>query len=201
VAAIGNWRFGKEVLKYFLTIQPKFEVTEPIFSALAANWHRHVDMMELFWATPDIQFTKGAVAAIAEDFKSSSLWQFNQLLERFDVPESFVIVAVGNRIVLEKLLAVQPIIQVTESIVSAIAVNLHEYDSVMGQLLTSSRIRFTEGAVAIIAEQFHSDTMRLLLSQHNIQVTPLIVTAAKKNRFYADREGGAMLELLEPRST
>jgi hypothetical protein len=157
--------------------------------------------MELLWATPDIQFTKGAVAAIAEDFKSSSWWQFNQLLERFDVPESFVIVAVGNRIVLEKLLAVQPIIQVTESIVSAIAVNLHEYDSVMGQLLTSSKIRVTEGAVAIIAEQFHSDTMRLLLSQHNIQVTPLIVTAAKKNWFYADREGGAMLELLGPRST
>jgi len=195
VAAIGNQQFDKEALEYFLTIQPKFEVTEPIFSALAASWDG-VDMMKLLWATPDIQFTKGAVTAIAEDFKSFPWWQFN-----LDVPESFVIAAVGNRMMLEKLLTMLPKIHVTESIVSAIAVNLHEYDSVMGQLLTSSRIRFTEGAVAIIAEQFHSDTMRLLLSQHNIQITPLIVTAAKRNRFYTDPEGGAMLELLEPRST
>jgi hypothetical protein len=200
VAAIGNQRFDKEVLEYFLTIQPKFEVTEPIFSALTANWGT-VDMMELLWATPDIQFTKGAVAAIAENFKSSSWWQFNQLLKRFDAPESFVIAAVGNRTVLEWLLNLQPKIQVTESIASEIAVNLHECDSVMGWLLASSNTNFTEGAVAVIAEQFHSDTMGQLLSQHNIQITPLIVTAAKRNRFYTDREGGAMLELLEPRST
>jgi hypothetical protein len=195
VAAIGNWRFRKEVLEYFLTIQPKFQVTEPIFSALIAKSYGY-QVMELLWTTPDIQFTKGAAAAIL-----SSKHYLEDFVGRFVTPESIVMAAVGNRMVLEKLLTMRLEIHVTESIVSAIAVNLHECDSVMGQLLTSSKIRFTEGAVAIIAEQFHSDTMRLLLSQHKIQITPLIVTAAKKNRFYADREGGAMLELLEPMST
>lgn len=136
---------------------------------------------------PGIRITQEAVAVIARQFSKRIMEILMARDPNFKITEAIVAGAAGNFAygteIIRMLFAREPSIEITASIaMAANAQHLRGTGVIEAMLLGGHMVGITEGALIVVAGEFHHQIMRMLLARNpKLEITEAVMAAAAGN--------------------
>jgi hypothetical protein len=154
---------------------------------MAENWVTGYSLIERSIRRGDVQFTEGAVHALASNFDEGMM---KLLLDRNDgikVTHELMKAAAANQkngnYIMRLLLKSSDDIVLTPDLVEVVARNGGSGRDIIELLLRKEHIKIADGAAAAIAKWFGAEVMRLLPDERGgIKITKEVVKAAAENK-------------------
>ncbi|KAF8533001.1 hypothetical protein BDD12DRAFT_785076, partial [Trichophaea hybrida] len=180
---VSNRNVGKEFVEEGLP--SGITVTESMVTEALTNWMKGSEQLEALAARHDVEFTPGAVRAVAEFASENIIESLLRNHPSVEVTREVIKAASANQRhgggVMKVLLDGSKTFQLGAEIITATSSNGQGRMEVMGVFLDKEEVTMDEKAVALTIRNFTTEVVRILLERKHIVVTEKMLMVASEN--------------------